>query len=280
MKLKSIDEAKSYILKHTSHRPCIAVVCGSGLGSLCDSMSDSEQLNCQDIPHFPVSTVPGHAGKLAFGRLGGKVVVCLKGRVHAYEGHSMWNVTFYMRVLAAIGVKVAIVTNASGGLLDEINEGDVVVLKDHINLPGMVGHNPLIGLNDPRFGVRFQETTSAYDKPLQKLALNTAMEMDLDYVRSGVYMYLFGPTFECPMEVRFCRMAGADVVGMSTVPEVVVARHCGVRCLGLSLVTNKCVADHDNDNRPNHEEVLEMGSKRSAAMQNFVTQILYKIQNV
>ncbi|ESO11365.1 hypothetical protein HELRODRAFT_91460, partial [Helobdella robusta] len=263
-----------YIFSKTAQRPKIAIVCGSGLGGITGILKDPELISYKDIPNFPISSVPGHAGKLVFGKLGNKDVVCMSGRVHAYEGQPLWKVTFAMRVFDSMGIKVVILTNAAGGVGEKTKEGDLIILKDHINLPGLCGFNPLVGLNDERFGARFQETTVCYDKELRDIALKMAKDCKMDFVCEGVYIYQVGPTFESPSEVKFLKLIGGDMVGMSTVPEVVVARHRGMRCLGISLITNKCIDVFDSNKKPNHEEVLELSKQRSCELQKLISKIV------
>jgi purine-nucleoside phosphorylase len=240
-KLDAVEATTDFLLSRTAHRPEIAIICGTGLGGLADLMEDVVSFPYTEIPNFVASTVKGHAGRLLFGSMRGKSVVCMHGRVHAYEGHSMWQVTFLIRVFHCIGVRVVIVTNASGALNPDFSVGDIMLITDHINLPGLAGLNPLFGLTDERFGARFPVLADAYDVQLQSLFRRTADELGVKGIREGVYVYQSGPCYETPAECRMLRLMGGDAAGMSTVPEVIVARH-GVRpmrCLGLALITNK-----------------------------------------
>lgn len=235
-------------------------------------------IDYKDIPGFPVSTVAGHAGRLVFGNLSGKEVVCMQGRVHSYEGLQMWKATLPVRVMKLLGARVMIATNAAGGLNPEYAVGDIMVMKDHISLPGMSGQNPLIGPNVGEFGPRFSPMTRAYDRELRKMALRVADEHGLSGItRCGVYVMVSGPSYETPAECTFLRNAGADVVGMSTAPEVTVGVHCGFKCLGFSLVTNACVLDVESDQQPNHEEVIAEGKKAAVTMNKLMTSIVAQI---
>jgi len=215
---------------------------------------------------------------LVFGQLSGKTVICMSGRVHAYEGHPMWKMTFPVRVFAAIGVQILLVTNASGGLNPSYSVGDVMVIKDHINLPALAGLNPFVGLNDSRFGDRFCALTGAYDRELSSLAANVSRDLSMDYVKEGVYICQVGPGFETVAESRMFRLWGADATGMSTVFEVSVARHVGLRVLGLSLITNKCLVDYDTTQpAASHAETLDSGSKRAKDLKLYVSSIIEQL---
>lgn len=276
-RLKEIAEASEYLLRNTDYRPKFAIICGSGLGALTEELQDPCQFPYVKIPHCVVSTVQGHAGQLVFGKLAGISVVCMQGRIHAYEGHPMWKTTFLVRVFASIGVRVLIATNASGGLNQALRKGDVMVMKDHINLPGLVGLNPMMGLNDERFGTRFPAVSGAYDREFRRLVLETAKELNMDFVREGVYCFQTGPCFETVIESRLMKLLGADVAGMSTVPEVLVAVHCNLRVLGLSIVTNMCVVEYDTDETTLHTEVLETVQSRTADVGRLVSAVLPKL---
>ncbi|KAA8590529.1 hypothetical protein FQN60_014463 [Etheostoma spectabile] len=269
-------------------------------------MADKTVFPYKDIPRFPTSTVPGHAGQLVFGRLQGRECVCMQGRFHFYEGYNihtpqnrdeskkttqclsvnmglafgLWRhtVTYPVRVFFLLGVETLIVTNAAGGLNRSYDLGDIMLIKDHINMPGFAGQNPLCGHNDDRFGVRFPCMSDAYDMELRALAKQTAKEQGCDsFLQEGVYCMLAGPSFETIAECRALQMLGADAVGMSTVPEVVVARHCGLRVLGLSLITNKVVTEYDSVEKANHEEVLRTSQYRTQDVQRLVSHLIAKI---
>lgn len=271
------EETSEYLKNHTAHRPEVAIICGTGFGDIAHGLQQADSFDYKDIPHFSVSTVPGHKGRLIFGILAGKCVLCMQGRIHAYEGYSPAKIVFPIRVMKLLGIKTLIVSNASGGLNPEFNVGDIMLIKDHINLPGLCGINPLMGPNDERFGPRFPAMSKAYPEELRNIAKQAAEELEMDYVREGVYVVQSGPCYETPAECRMLRNMGADVTGMSTVPEVTVAVHCGMRTLGMSLVTNKCVMDTDAKEMANHEEVMETGKMRSKDTLLFVSKILEKL---
>ena len=250
-----IEQARAAIGTRARVAPRFGLILGSGLGSLADELEDGVVVPYAEIPGFPRSTVHGHRGELALGRLAGQPVAVMRGRFHFYEGYSMQQVTFPVRVLRALGCTTLIVTNAAGGLRPEWAVGDLMLIADQIFLPGMAGHHPLRGENDERLGLRFPAMVGAFDAELRAIALATAAEQATT-LREGVYLMLSGPTFESGAELTMCRILGADVVGMSTAPEVVVARHGGMRVLGISLVTNLALPDGPP---ANHQEVLEAG---------------------
>ena len=231
----------------------IAVILGSGLGDYVDALEDAKYLDYKDIPGFPVSTVAGHAGRWWVGTLHGKRVYMMQGRFHAYEGYDMQTVTLPIRVMSKLGVKTLIVTNAAGGVNTSFRPGDLMIIDDFINL---TGKNPLIGANLDEFGPRFPDMTYAYDRELRKLTAEVAGKLNIQLQR-GVYCWLNGPTYETPAEIRMLRTLGADAVGMSTVPETIVARHCGINVLGLSCITNMAAGILDQP--LNHQEVMETG---------------------
>ena len=247
--------AAQFVLARTRLRPKIAVVLGSGLGAFADELEETARIPYQEIPFFPRSTAVGHAGVLAIGKCEGVPVAAMQGRVHMYEGYSAQEVAFPMRVLGRIGVKAAILTNAAGGINLEYKQGCLVLLSDHINLQG---RNPLVGANDERFGPRFPDMTRAHHKPFRQAALEEARRLGLTCFE-GVYAALLGPNYETPAEIRFLRTIGADVVGMSTVAEVIVARQMGIKVLAISCVTNMAAGILDQP--INHEEVLETGER-------------------
>ncbi|HKW25212.1 MAG TPA: purine-nucleoside phosphorylase [Terriglobales bacterium] len=249
------EEAAHFVLARTRLRPKVAVVLGSGLGAFADELRDASRVPYQEIPSFPRSTAVGHAGVLAIGKCESVPVAAMQGRVHMYEGYSAQEVAFPMRVLGRMGVKAAILTNAAGGINLEYKQGCLVLLSDHINLQG---RNPLIGQNDQRFGPRFPDMTRAHHKPYRQIAMEEARRLGLTCFE-GVYAALLGPNYETPAEIRFLRTIGADVVGMSTVAEVIVARQMGIKVLAISCVTN--MAAGILDQTINHEEVLETGER-------------------
>jgi len=248
-------EAAKFIRARTKLAPKIAVVLGSGLGSFADDLPNAVRIPYAKIPHFPRSTAIGHAGQLVMARVGQVAVALMQGRVHFYEGYSLPEVVFPIRVLGRFGVRAVILTNAAGGINTSYKQGALVVLSDHINLQGS---NPLIGDNDERFGLRFPDLTMAYDRKFRKIALEQAKKINLD-VYEGVYVAVSGPSYETPAEIRAFRVLGADVVGMSTVPEVITARHIGMRVLAISCVTNMAAGMLDQP--LHHKEVLETGER-------------------
>jgi len=255
---KEFGEAASVIRACTGHHPHIGLILGSGLSSLADEVEQADTLPYSEIPHFPVSTIEGHTGKLVIGRLAGQTVLVMQGRTHYYEGYSMQRVTLPVRVMQVLGVHTLIVTNAAGGINPGFLPGDLMLITDHLNLVGMAGLNPLRGPNLDEFGPRFPDMSSAYDPALQALARRVASELGFA-LQEGVYMCLAGPTFETPADIRFLRAIGADAVGMSTVPEVIVARHGGTRVLGVSGISNVSITDPGEGRETTHAEVLEAG---------------------
>uniref|UniRef100_T1J2B2 Purine nucleoside phosphorylase n=1 Tax=Strigamia maritima TaxID=126957 RepID=T1J2B2_STRMM len=273
----SYDEIKKtadFLAERTTHRPKIGIICGSGLGGLADCLAESDSFSYSDIPDFPLSTVHGHAGRLVFGLLKGVPTVCMQGRFHAYEGYELWKCAMPVRMMKLIGVKTVIITNAAGGINPDYKVGDIMIIKDHINFQGFAGDNPLRGKNDERWGLRFPPMSNAYDTKYRQLAKKVAKEQNISkWFHEGVYVMVGGPSFETVAELRALRLLGADAVGMSTVHEVVTARHCGLKVFALSLITNKCVMEYETEKIANHEEVLETGEARKHALQNLVSVI-------
>lgn len=249
------DRAAKYVRSVAKLRPKIALVLGSGLGSFADELSNASRIPYHKIPGFPRSTAVGHAGKLVIGTAAGVPVAAMQGRVHLYEGYSAKEVAFPIRVFARMGVKFVVLTNAAGGINRNFSQGALVVLRDHINLQGA---NPLIGSNDWRFGERFPDMTRAYSPDARKIALEELKKLGL-VPHEGVYAALAGPSYETPAEIRYLAAIGADLVGMSTVPEVIAARHSGIEVLGISCVTNMAAGILDQP--LNHEEVLATGER-------------------
>jgi len=249
------SRAAKFIQSKTKLRPKVGLVLGSGLGAFADELASAIKIPYDRIPGFPRSTVDGHAGRLVIGKSGDVPVAVMQGRVHLYEGYSAKDVVFPMRVLGRLGIRAAILTNAAGAINLDYSQGALVVIRDHMNLQGT---NPLVGPNDERFGVRFPDMTQAYAKAYREIALREAKRLGLA-VREGVYAALLGPSFETPAEIRYLKTIGADVVGMSTAPEVVAARHMGIRVLGISCVTNMAAGILDRE--LNHEEVMETGER-------------------
>ncbi|HET7259982.1 MAG TPA: purine-nucleoside phosphorylase [Candidatus Acidoferrum sp.] len=249
------DSAASFLLSKTGLRPKIGLVLGSGLGAFADEFTAATRIPYAEIPYFPQSTAIGHAGKLVFGKVGDVPVAGMQGRVHLYEGYSAKDVAFPIRVFSRMGVKAVILTNAAGGIKHEFTQGKLVVIKDHINLQGV---SPLTGANDERFGPRFPDLTIAYDRRFREMTVGEGNRHSIG-AYEGVYAALPGPNYETPAEIRYLRSIGADLVGMSTVPEVIAARHCGMRVLGISCVTNAAAGILD---KPlDHKEVLETGER-------------------
>jgi purine-nucleoside phosphorylase len=249
------DEAAGFILARTRERPRVAVVLGSGLGSFADELRDPTAIAYQDIPHYPKSTAIGHVGRLVIGRLEGIPLAVMQGRVHLYEGYSAHQVAFPIRVFARLGIAAVVLTNAAGGINLEYREGALVVLSDHINLQGQ---NPLIGHNDDRLGLRHPDMTDAYNAQFRAFALEESPRLEGD-IYEGIYAAVGGPSFETPSEIRFLRTIGADLVGMSTVPEVIAARHAGLEVLAISCVTN--MAAGITGEKITAEEVFETGER-------------------
>lgn len=247
--------AAKFIVSKTKLRPKIALVLGSGLGAFADEFANATRIPYGKIPGFPRSTIEGHAGCLVIGKVGDVPVAAMQGRVHFYEGYPLKDVVFPMRVFGRLGIRSAILTNAAGAINLDFNQGALVVIRDHINLQGS---NPLIGPNDNRFGSRFPDMSQAYYKPYREFTRIEAEKLGIPF-HEGVYAALSGPSFETPAEIRCFKTMGADMVGMSTVPEVIVARHMGLRVLGISCVTNMAAGILDQP--INHEEVLETGER-------------------
>lgn len=252
---EKMNEVLKFIESRSQTKPTIGLILGSGLGGLADEITQAVKIPYQDIPHFPVSTVEGHQGQLVIGQLKGKNVVAMQGRFHFYEGYSLEQVTFPIRVMKSMGVQTLIITNAAGGINMDYKPGDLMIIKDHINF---TGRNPLIGPNEEAFGVRFPDMSAAYDPEYVALAQQIARKNGID-VREGVYVGLTGPSYETPAEIRMLRILGADAVGMSTVPEVIVARHAGIRVLGISCISNMAAGILPQP--LSHDEVMETAEK-------------------
>jgi purine-nucleoside phosphorylase len=254
--LANYDEAAEMIRTRTAYRPRVAMILGSGLGDLANAVSKADHIPFGDIPHWPVSTIMGHQGRLVVGTLEDREVLVLQGRVHYYEGYTMAQVTLPIRVMQRLGIKVLIVTNAAGAINPAYQPGELMLINDHINLVGMAGLNPLRGANLDELGPRFPDMSQAYDRELLAFAQKAAREGQVK-CQMGNYVCLSGPSFETPADLRFLRTIGADAVGMSTVPEVIVARHGGIRVLGISGISNK--ANLDGNTTTTHAEVLAAG---------------------
>jgi len=273
-----VTEAAAYLNSLLGRlAPRIGIVLGSGLGAVADAVAEPTLIPYGDIPHFPQSTVAGHSGRIVAGLLGGTPVIVMQGRVHSYEGYTPAQVTFPMRVLGTLGLRAVVLTNAAGGIAEGYRIGQLVALADHINL---MGFNPLVGPNEPRFavtpgaGLRFFDMTEAYSKALRALAWQAAQEEGFP-LAEGVYLAVSGPSFETPAEIRAFRSLGATLVGMSTVPETIVARHMGVQVLGLSCVTN--LAAGLGATQLSHEEVFEAGRQVEHRLANLFVRLLPRI---
>lgn len=275
---EEIEKIAAFLLKQTKHRPKIGIVCGSGLGNLADLLEEKDVFPYEDIPDFPVSTVAGHAGRLVFGLLKGVPTVCMQGRFHSYEGYELWKCAMPIRVMRLIDIRTVIITNAAGGINPEYQVGDIMIIKDHINFQGFAGDNPLRGKNDERWGLRFPPMNNAYNPKYRKIAKEIAADLGLKQItHEGVYVMVGGPSYETVAELRALRLLGADAVGMSTIHEVVTARHCGLDVFALSLITNKCIMEYETDQIANHEEVLETAEARKPALQNLVSTLVSKL---
>lgn len=266
------DAAAQHILSQSKLRPKIALVLGSGLGAFADSLLDSVAVEYSKIPHYPQPTAIGHAGRLVIGTCNGVPVAAMQGRVHFYEGLQMQDVVFPMRVFARMGIRAVVLTNAAGGINREYKQGALVVISDHIN---MQGTSPLMGVNDERFGPRFPDMTHAYSRKYRQLAFEAGKRLGLD-IYEGVYAAMHGPQYETPAEIRFLRTIGADLVGMSTVSEVIAARHMRIDVLAISCVTNMAAGILDQP--LNHEEVLETGRKVQKQFIALIEDVVPKIE--
>lgn len=256
--LAQIDRITDGVRSKTAHQPKIGMILGSGLGKLAEDVQEPDILPYSELPSWPVSTVVGHEGRLVIGELEGQVVLVMQGRVHYYEGYSMAQIGLPIRVMQRLGIETLIVTNAAGAVNPEFEPGDLMLITDHLNLMGMAGLSPLRGPNLEEIGPRFLDMGQAYHRGLSELARQVAAENDI-LLQEGVYVGLAGPSFETPADLRFLKAVGADAVGMSTVPEVTVARHGGQRVLGVSGISNK--ANLDGETITSHEEVLEAGER-------------------
>ncbi|HUG35259.1 MAG TPA: purine-nucleoside phosphorylase [Anaerolineales bacterium] len=269
--LEQIDKAADAVRARTSYKPRAGIILGSGLNDLAASVQKPDVIPYADLPNWPLSTVQGHTGRLVVGELEGQSVLVMQGRVHFYEGYSMSQVTLPVRVMIRLGLEIMIVTNAAGGVDPEFVPGDVMLITDNLNLMGMAGANPLMGPNIDELGPRFPDMSRAYDLELMSLARKSAAENNL-LLREGVYCGLSGPSFESPADLRYLRLAGADAVGMSTVPEVIVAKHGGLRVLGFSGISNK--ANLDGSTVTTHEEVIEAGRVITPKMEKVIRGVL------
>lgn len=267
--LEPIQETTAFLRDRMPFSPRTAIILGTGLGSLADALTDIVAIDYRDIPHFPVSTVEGHNGRLLFGKLDGKEVLAMQGRFHYYEGYSMKEVTYPVRVMRELGIRTLIVSNAAGSVNPEHRLGDLMLITDHINF---FPEHPLRGRNIP-YGPRFPNMSEAYDRELLRQARAIAAEQHID-VREGVYLGTQGPTFETPSEYRMFHRLGADAVGMSTVPEVIVARHCGIRVFGISVITDLGLGDAVAE--VSHEEVQEAAHAAQPHMTTLIRELIQR----
>jgi purine-nucleoside phosphorylase len=271
LSLEHIEEAVQVVKMRISQTPAVGMILGSGLGELADSLKNSVVIPYHEIPNWPVSTVYGHSGRLVIGDLEGRMVLIMQGRAHYYEGYSISIIGLPVRVMKRLGIDTLIVTNAAGAVNPDFNPGDLMLITDHLNLIGMAGLNPLRGPNLDEFGPRFPDMSRAYDWDYLDLARQVGLESDLE-LREGIYAGLAGPSFETPADLRFLQLIGVDAVGMSTVPEVTVARHSGMRVLGVSGISNK--ANLDGSTITTHEEVLAAGKILVPRMTRLVRGVL------
>ncbi|WP_055071774.1 purine-nucleoside phosphorylase [Clostridium massiliamazoniense] len=266
-----IKNAADYILEKSKYKPELGLILGSGLGAIADTIEDAEYYNYNELPGFPVSTVEGHAGRLVIGKLKGRVVVAMQGRFHYYEGYTMQEVTFPVRVMKLLGVEKLIVTNAAGAVNTNYTPGDLMIISDHINFSGA---NPLVGKNLAEFGTRFPDMSDAYDKDLRAKVKEIAKDLNMS-LQEGVYAMFSGPTYETPAEIRMARTMGADAVGMSTVPEVIIAKHSGLQVVGISCMTNMAAGILDQP--LNHEEVMETSERVRKSFITLMTKVIEQI---
>ncbi|MBI4491888.1 MAG: purine-nucleoside phosphorylase [Chloroflexi bacterium] len=271
-----VREAVASLHARNALRPRVALILGSGLGDLADEIATPVVVPAPEIPHYPISTVPGHAGRLVLGMLEGVPVVAVRGRVHFYEGYSLQQVTFPVRVVRRLGAEVLLVTNAAGGLNASFSPGDLMLIRDHLNLPGMAGAHPLIGLDESELGPRFLDLGSAYDAELRRTAHEVAQVAGLS-LQEGVYAMVAGPTYETRAEMRFLQRIGADAVGMSTVPEVIVARQEGMRVLALSAITNVAVGE-PSVSELGHADVLAAAERMRPRLSRLIRGLVARLQ--
>lgn len=268
---EKIAEAKKFIESRSKVKPKIGIIVGTGLGTLAKEIEIKAIVPYSDIPHFAVSTAPGHEGNLILGKLSGKMIMAMQGRFHLYEGYSLEEITFPIRIMKEMGVELLIESNVVGGMNPNFKAGDLMIITDHINL---TGNNPLIGPNDERLGPRFPDMSEPYDKKLIELTKRIAIEEKIG-IHQGVYVGLTGPNFETPAEYRFLRLIGADAVGMSTVCEVIVARHSGLRVLGMSCITDECIPDRLEP--VNFRKLIQVAQKVEPNLARLVKRLLREI---
>lgn len=271
MNLEQIKESVQYVKERIDVIPEIGIILGSGLGDLANNVEDRVNIKYEDIPNMPKSTVVGHAGQYVFGKLNGKNVVMMQGRIHYYEGHAMEVLAMPIHIMKYLGIKTLVVTNAAGGVNESFKPGDLMIIKDHINFAFT---NPLIGKNEEEIGPRFPDMSTAYDKDLIQIAEKIGKGMNIE-LKKGVYVMMTGPTYETPAEIRMTRILGGDAVGMSTVPDVITAKHCGLKVLGISCITNMAAGILDQP--LNHEEVIETSNMVKEKFMKLVSGIVKEI---
>ena len=271
-----MEGAAAIIRNRSRYQPTVGIVLGSGLSELADEVQYPDIIPTAQIPHWPGSSVEGHTGRLVLGRLEDQTVLVMQGRSHFYEGYSMSQITLPIRVMSILGIHTLIVTNAAGGLNKTFGVGDLMLINDHINLPGLAGQNPLRGPNDDSSGPRFPDMNQAYDLALRQMAHEAAAEGNFA-LHEGVYTYVAGPSYETPAELRYLRLIGGDAVGMSTAPSVVVARHAGLRVLGISSITNMAVTETSEEETTTHGEVLEAGKIAVPKLKHVIRGVLSRL---
>lgn len=269
--VSEINKAKEFVQSKTTEKPTIGIILGSGLGPFADTLEDAVHIPYHTIPHFAASEAVGHANELVIGKIAGKTVVAMKGRFHYYEGVSLDEVTFPVRVMKALGVEKLIITNACGAVNTEFNPGDLMLITDHINL---TANNPLIGPNNPELGVRFLDVSEVYNKAMRQIVLDIAKEQDIT-LRQGVYAWWTGPTYETPAEIRMIRTLGADAVGMSTVPEALIARHSGIDTIGISCLTNMACGILEQP--LSHDEVIETAERVKSTFLKLISEVISRL---
>lgn len=269
--ISEINKAKEFVQSKTSEKPTIGIILGSGLGPFADTLEDAVHIPYHTIPHFAASGAVGHANELVIGKIAGKTVVAMKGRFHYYEGVSLDEVTFPVRVMKALGVEKLIITNACGAVNTDFNPGDLMLITDHINL---TANNPLIGPNNPELGVRFLDVSEVYNKAMRQIVIDIAKEQDIT-LRQGVYAWWTGPTYETPAEIRMIRTLGADAVGMSTVPEALIARHSGIDTIGISCLTNMACGILEQP--LSHDEVIETAERVKSTFLKLISEVITRL---
>jgi len=281
MSFDRISTTVQFLEKRTHYRPKISIICGSGLAGLADLLESPDIFDYADIPNFPISTVPGHKSRMLFGKLNNIEVMLMQGRFHHYEGYPMQLCGMPIRVMKLFGIENLIITNAAGGLNPEFKAGDIMMIRDHINLPGFTGAHPLKGPNDHRFGGRFFALNNCYDRRFRKMGRDVAVEIGMGQsFHEGVYTMLGGPNFETVAELRMLKTCGVDAVGMSTIPEVLVACHCGMSVFAFSLITNECIVDEHSSESANHEEVIQTAKEKEKTLRLFVSRVIEGINEL